>query len=471
MRQDYHNYPIEDFKGGISSERKKGPRGAFKFGKGLNIHSEDNVLQCNQAMKKDSGSVVTDLALTILRASDGAMYAFGDTGKIYRKPSGGTWGLAYTDSDGKITGAAEFESNNGSGTYVRKLYWATQTKVKQIQLSTAGGTWSPTTLGTFEVGNANHYHTMRIGAGVLLICDGDHLVLIDREEAFNTTALLMPSGTVAKAMLDRNDRIIIGTEDDLEDGWIITWDRFADSWITKSETQGGIVNAMRYLEGGAMVQVGINGLFKYWNFADVHPLRKIPGTTWAYPGGTEEYKGMVHIGMNGAKAGVYSMGRNDKNDPLSINLEYVPSHGKLTGTIGALSKNGNDLYVAWRDGSTYGIDIIDHTAKATGLYEGLEYDAKQPETAKDFYRMKIVTRPIPTGCEVIPKFKTNRGTDWIAIERTDGKAKMTAGESVGIFNMEGKGESYEVQLELKPSGNTTPEVLSINNYFIMKDIL
>jgi hypothetical protein len=468
MRQDLNNYAIEDFKGGISSERKRGPRGAFKFGKGLDIHSEENVLQCNQALKKDSASVVTDLVLTMFRASDGNIYAFGDSGKIYMKDT--EWTLAYTDTDGKITGAIEFESNDGADNYVRYLYWATQTSVKKIKLSDTGGTWSPTTVGTFEVGNANHYHTMRVGAGVLMICDGDHIVLIDREAAFNATALLLPSGIVAKSLLDRNDYIIIGAEDDLGNGWIFTWDRFADSWLTKSGAQGGVVNTMRYLEGGTMVQIGDLGIMRYWNFSDVHPLKTIPQTTFAYPGGSEEYQGKILLGMNGTKSGVYSIGRKDKNDPLAINLDYVPSHGEY-GTIGALGKDGDDLYVAWKNGSTYGIDVIDTANKATGTYEGLEFDAKRPETAKDFYRIKIVTRAIPTGCEVIPKYKTNRDSDWVALSRSDGLEKMVAGETVGIFNLEGKGESYEVQLELKPSSNTTPEILSINSFFTLKDLL
>lgn len=468
MRQDYNNYAIEDFKGGISSERKRGARGSFKYGQGLDIHSEENVLKCNYALAKDSGSVITDLILTMFRASDGKMYAFGDTGKIYRR-SGGTWSLAYTDTDGKITGAIEFEAKV-SGSYTKNLYWATQTKVKRIKVSEAGGVWSPTEIGTFEVGNANHYHTMRIGAGVVMICDGDYLALIDREEAFNSEALRIPSGMISKSLLDRNDRIIIGSEDDVEDGWIITWDRLADSWITKSETQAGRVNAMRYLEGGIMAQTGSSGILRFWNFSDVHPLRNIPWTTSAYPGAIGEYKGKVLIGMSGTNGGVYSIGRNDKNDPLAINLEYVPSHGKLTGEIGAIAKDGSDLYVSWKDSTTYGIDKISSN-RATAIYEGLEFDAKQPETAKIFARMKIVTRTIPTGCTVTPQAKTNRTGTWSSLSRSDGLENMVAGETVGIFNMEEYGESYEVRLTLTPSGSSTPEILSINNYFVLKDIL
>ena len=82
---DYTILSFTDFRGGLSTEANKGPRGAFYGGYGLNIRSGDNTLKCNQKLKKDSSTTVTDLVLVGFRASDGNEYAFGDTGKIYRK--------------------------------------------------------------------------------------------------------------------------------------------------------------------------------------------------------------------------------------------------------------------------------------------------------------------------------------------------------------------------------------------------
>ena len=468
---DLSNYAIEDFRGGIAGQRKRGPKGSFKFAKGVDIHGEDNVLSCNYKLAKDSATIVTDLVLTMIRGSDEAIYAFGNTGKIYRKPSGGAWGLAYTDTDGKITGAAEFERSDGEGAYKKYIYWATQTKLKSIEISTAGGAWAPET-ETFDVGNVNHYHTMRVGAGVLMICDGQNIALVDREGAFNDAALLLPSGCVAKTLLDRNDRIIIGAEDDVLDGWLFTWDRFADSWITKTSVQAQGVNAMAYLEGGVMVQVGEDGRAKFWNFGETHPLRTIPGTGWAYPGAIGEHREMLHVGMNsGTKCGVYTLGRLDKNDPLALNLEYVPSHGKITGVeIGSIAKDGTDLYVSWKDGTSYGIDKLS-SSRAVAVYESLEYDAKQPESTKLTAHIKIVSKTIPTGCSVVVKYKTNRDADWVATKRSDNGESMVAGEYAIIFDIEAYGENYEVQVTLTPNGSSTPEIYSINNYFSIQEAI
>jgi len=462
-----YNYHIEDFRGGIANHRKKGPRGSFRYGQGLDIHNGDGVLKCNQALKKDSGSVVVDLPLTIFRGSDGAVYAFGDTGKIYRKPNGGSWSVAYTDTDGKITGASEYENNDGAGNYIRYIYWATQSKLKRLKLTEAGGTWSPTEVGTFKVGDANHYHTMRVAAGWLMVADGDRVCIVDREDAFNNEALRISTGNVIKALLDKDDKLIMGTRDDVLDGWVFVWDRLLDTWSSKTPVQAREVNALGFLEGGVIVQTGSDGLFKVWNYQDSHPLKSIPETESLYPGAIDEYGGMLHIGMNGGdRCGLYTMGRRDKNEPLALNLEYVPSHGKTESVeIGAIGKDGDDMYISWKDGSTYGIDIIDHDNKAEGIFEGLEFDNKSPETTKLFSTIKIVSSVLSTNSEIAVKYRTNRDSSWKEAIMSDGRTNMEEGDMIGIFNAQAHGESYQVRVEITPDGNTSPEIYSINNYF------
>lgn len=46
-----------------------------------------------------------------------------------------------------------------------------------------------------------------------------------------------------------------------------------------------------------------------------------------------------------------------------------------------------------------------------------------------------------------------------------GKSYTVLGETKVIFIIEGQGEVYEVRIELYPSSNLTPEVLSVNSYF------
>lgn len=472
---DLNVLSITDFNGGVSPVKGKGVRGSFAFGYGLNIR-DNNTLKCNQKLKKDSGSVVVDLVLVMFKASDGATYAFGDTGKIYRKPSGGSWTLRETDADGRISGACEFKSTSGSF-----ILYATQTKLKKITLANAAsGTWSSnvSTVGTFTNGIAGDFHTMRNAIGVVIIEDGDLLALYDYEDAANFAALRMPTGTKAKSLLDRNDRIIVGGRE-LDSGRIITWERTRDSWEAKKNAQGNNVNGMAFLEQGVAAQVGDKGHIRYWNFGEVSPLIRIPETQNCYPGGVAEYGTLPHFGMNGGtRNGVYSLGRLNLNDPRALNLEYIPSHGKLTGTeIGAISADGEDLYVAWKDDTTYGIDVIDHENKAVARYESLKLNMGKPQTEKMMHGIKVaLEEALPEGCSVTVYYRCSRqegeepaaadANGWILASMGDDQDALDdAGEKKGIFNIESQGEDYEVALVLTPSGNDGPEVRSVSNFF------
>lgn len=470
---------IENFNGGISPLPTKGVKGSFAFGYGLNIR-ESNSLKCNQALKKDSATTVTDLILTMFKGSDGAMYGFGDTGKIYRK-SGGVWTLKHTDADGKITGACEFKSTTNTF-----IMYATQTKLKKITLANAGGTWSGNvvTVGTFTNGISGDFHTMRVAIGVVIVSDGDILGMYDYNDAFNPTALRMSTGTKAKALLDRNDRVIVGGKE-LDDGKFITWDRLADSWNSKKSAQGDGVNAMGFLEAGVIAQVGNNGKLKYWNFGDTVPYTTIPETSNAYPGAVAEYNTLTHIGMNGGtRNGVYSLGRLDLNDPRALNLEYIPSHGKLTGTeIGALANDGTDLYVSWKDGSTYGVDIIDNANKAPAIYQSLKLNMGKSNMEKFIKTAKILlSEPLPAGCEVKMRYRSTRVTaaeaaaddadGWVPVTMSDERDAIDQeGDTKGIFNLEAQGERFEIQVELYPSGNLGPEVDSVHIGFTFMDTI
>lgn len=477
---DLDQLSIDSFNGGISPLPSKGVRGSFAFGYGLNIR-ESNTLKCNQKLKKDSGTTVTDLALAMFVGSDGAKYAFGDTGKIYRKPTAGSWSLVHTDADGKITGACEFKSTTNTW-----IMYATQTKLKKITLTNAGGTWSGNvvTVGTFLNGASSDFHTMRNAIGVVIVNDGDVLAMYDYNDAFNNASLRMPTGTKGKALLDRNDRVIVGSKmSTLPEGYFITWDRLSDSWLAKKSAQGDGVNAMGFLEQGVMAQVGNQGRLKYWNFGDTVPLTLIPGTANAYPGGIVEHNTITHIGMNGgAKNGVYSLGRISLNDPRALNLEYVPSHGKLTGTeIGALASEGDDLYVSWKDGTTYGIDVIDQSNKAVAVYESLSLNMSKGQMEKLIKEIKVLLATgLPSGCSVKLKYKSTKVTPqeiaardvegWVPTTMSDERDAINGtGETKGIFDLESMGERFQLRLELYPSGNTGPEVDSIHLGFTFMD--
>ncbi|KKT65316.1 MAG: hypothetical protein UW60_C0047G0007, partial [Candidatus Woesebacteria bacterium GW2011_GWA2_44_33] len=272
-------YRIKGFRGGIADDAYKGVAGAFRFGYGLDIRNGADTLKCNQALEKDSGSVVTDLILFFVPASNGKLYGFGNTGNIYSKDTpASAWVLRYTDPDGKIMGASEYTNNNGSGSYVPYLYWATETKLKRIPFSGSfpGGV---ETFGTLNGDPA--WHTMTIAVGVLQICDGRYIALVDYEGNFNNQALDLIAGNRTKTLLPQDQIAIIGSTkgDKIEEGWLWTWDKQQPSWILRRMIAEKGVNAMIQTDF-IMVQAGISGGLYYWDTVNILRFKAFPGGGW-----------------------------------------------------------------------------------------------------------------------------------------------------------------------------------------------
>lgn len=383
------------------------------------------------------------------------------------------WQLLLSHASGKITGATEF-TTSVSG---HLLVVATQNKFFKILLDNAF-TWNSLTglttdITTFENGTFRDglLHTIRTSQGVCMVADGNNMAIYDYEEGSNKTALTIDDSHKMKSLIDIGDVIGIGTESAIKNASIFTWNRLDDSWNTKDPAQGDVVNAMEFLENGVVIQIGNQGKLRFWNLSNTDPFKVIPETGWAYPNGMIQYKTIVYIGMNGGeKNGVYSIGRVDKNDPIAVNLEYIPSAGQ-DSEIGAICTDGENLFVAWKNGTSYGVDVIDMENKADATFESLIYDADRPEIEKAFSHVKVVCEPLPEGCEIKVKYRTTRESGeeedgWNSAEMSDGRDSINGeGETKGIFNIEAYGEEYEVRVELYSNGNDGPEVRSITTFY------
>jgi hypothetical protein len=469
-------YKLQGFRGGIADDAYKGVAGSFRFGYNLDIRSGGDTLKCNQALKKDSESVVTDLILFFIPASNGKLYGFGDTGRIYRKDSLlSSWSLAYADPDGKITGAQEYTNNDGSETYRAYLYWATESKLKRIKLT---GDWAADVEQFGNLNGDSSWHTMLIAVGVLQICDGRYIAMVDYEGNFNNQALDLIAGNRTKTLLPEDQTVIIGSTkgDKVEEGWLWTWDKVQPSWILRRMIAEKGVNATIHTDF-ILIQAGINGGLYFWDTVSMLRIKQLPGGGWVNPGAISNCKGMALLGVTGSdKCGVYSYGRLNKNDSYALNLEYVPSHGKLSGAeIGAVTMYGDQPFVSWRDGSSCGVDTIDSSNKADARYEGLVFDANEPFAQKEFRHIKLLTKPLPAQCWIKVYYRLNEEGDWKpACMEDDADCFDKEGMTKAVFTIEtggedgeekGKGETYELALELYPSGNATPEIVAVCSYF------
>ena len=128
-------YIIKSFRGGVSDENDKGVPGSFKHGYGLSIHKRNDSLSCGSTMatvfgesvgvfgSSSAGTTQTGIMNILLPISDGSLLAFSDTGSIWCRSGDGQWQFVYNDPNGRISGAAEWEDDDGNN----YIWWATQT--------------------------------------------------------------------------------------------------------------------------------------------------------------------------------------------------------------------------------------------------------------------------------------------------------------------------------------------------------
>jgi hypothetical protein len=462
-------YTIQSFRGGISDENDKGIRGSFKFGYGLDIRGRDDVLQCGQALVKESASVVTDLILFIIPCSNGKAYGFGDAGCIYER-SGTTWVKRYTDANGAIKGADEW---NGY------LYWACDTEISRIPIASI-----PTATWTTEVEHdwnttltAATWHTMIKATGNLLIANDQYLAMIDYSTpaVFSAAALDLIPGNLAKCFEEDGDYVIVGStkEGNDEQGHLWTWEPTALNWVQKKKLASKGVNALITTEL-MLAQCGIDGEVYFSDMASKVPVFVFPDGGSAGPGGVCAKKALALFGISGnssAKCGVYSYGRSKKNYPFALNLDYVPSPAILTTiVIGAVQMVNGTLLVAWQNSTTYGVDALSVSTKASGVYESLEWNGGKPFQKKNFFQTKIVMDALPSGASLVLKYKLNRASSWTTAKTIDGNSSFsTADETRAIFNINAKGETIELRLELTSTSNSTIVIRSVSTYFNIDD--
>ena len=461
-------YTIRSFRGGISDENNKGIAGAFKFGYGLDIRSRDDVLQCGNALAKESGSVVTDLIRFIVPCTNGKAYGFGDTGNIYER-SGTTWVLRYADANGAITGADEW---NGY------LYWCcTNGKLSRIQVSAIpAATWTTELTHDYQTGLATGvWNSMSKATGNLLICNGQYLAMVDYSSpaVFSADALDLIPGNIASCLDEKDEYVVIGStrSDNAELGYLWTWTTEYLNWVQKKKLSSKGVNALITTEF-MLAQCGVDGEVYYSDMISKVPVFAFPDGGSAVPGGVDQRKGLALFGISGnssQKCGVYSYGRQKKNLPVALSLDYVPSPGLLTGiSIGAVQMVNGTLLVAWKNGTSYGVDALSASTKMAGIYEGLEWDASKPFNQKTFLQTKIEMDALPASCSIVLKYKLDRASSWTTAKTIDGNSSFaTAGKTNAIFNINAQGKTIELRVELTPSTIYTPVIRSINTFFLM----
>jgi hypothetical protein len=488
-------YHLNTFVGGQSDWQDKGIKGSFKFGYGLNIRDQEDSITCNQALKDDlAPGTFHAPCYFVVPASDGNTYFFLYDGSIYSRHSDGTYHYVHGDSaeSGHIIGAAEWYDSSG-WTY---LMWATPTRlnIKKIigpsytnaepwtDANTASiGIWPKTNL------TSTSWHTMANTNGVLEICNGNLMALVGYDLSYTNNALALIPGNSAKCVLERSKYGIIGCtrSDGKDETDLFSWDGIGLHWNDKGITKFGGLNCMIDTEI-ALAQIGTEGQLYITDFKTPVPFRQIKGGGHSNPDAVASYHGMALMGIfgntyltNGVYAnGVYAIGRLNKNAPLVIDLEY-----QLTcDEIYSVKTVGTDILIVYKNGTNYGVKIVDTNTKADCVYQSLDLDAPIGTTSSanvlgrmlNWQRIDVEARPLPAGCGVEVWYKYDKretgGRDndgWIQANLlgSDVTRWETEGGQNAMFAVGQKARTLEVMIKLFANGNNAPDLHEVNPFF------
>jgi hypothetical protein len=359
--------------GGIADSDYSGIANSMAEVVGLDIHNIPGLVRVNQALKKESGSTVDNAVSRILPCSDGNTYLFDLTaGKIWKRTSGGTYSLERTNTQGAILDAYEYEGY---------IYYSSATRLGRWEIGTA---WS-TADDDWDVLSSASKHPMLVKNLVLYIGNGSSVAQVDASTGthiFIADALDLESKFTITALGEIEEDLLIGakTTNQVNLVKIFRWDTFSISWRVDDTVPGNEIYAFIPGDNYVICCAGSKGNLYTYNGSQLEQFKRIKGdwsgskSAFVHPNAVVNIEGTPLFGLsnlsgNPTHMGVYSFGGFAANYPKVLNLEYVISQLSLVGIeITAMALVQNNLLVAWKEGSVYGVDSFDLTVKNVGSF-------------------------------------------------------------------------------------------------------
>lgn len=472
-------FVINNFSGGLADGLWAGTKNSFAQGsKCLDIHSEPGLLKTQYKLTKDSGTTITGLPLWGFVGTDGKSYWFDDAGGCYCRTAAGVWSLDKALGV-RVCGAIEYNDY---------IYVATSDTLYRV--AKGGGTYALASLGSWQTWTGaeidTSWHPCIVGQdNILYIGAGQYLSSVNSAGTWNSQALDLPVNWAIRCLAYMGNTILIGANYSASNFnlcGIFPWDGLSDSFFYPCYVNAPSINAL--LADGNLVifQAGSKGRFyQYLGGTTKSELKQLPGTYTptaimdCYPGSVAVSNGLYYFGVGNSTGdpcdeGVYTFGALNKNYPKVWNLEYVISQDKTSAiSLGAIVANGNDLFVAWKDGTTYGVDKVDYTARyASAVYNTTVIGDGNPTLT--FKKFTLSFEPLPSSTSLTLKYKVNRGSSWTSFTDVQAGAYSTAGGVKVEFDYTIVGGCLELQVGFGIATTNTPKLKKIEIDYEPTDI-
>lgn len=262
------------------------------------------------------------------------------------------------------------------------------------------------------------------------------------------------------------------TSGNAQHGYIFFWDGLSSTYNFFIRIPEGSPYSIHEYKDVLFYEAG-GSLFAYAGGQPVK-IRTLPNTdseysdtadaTITYPNMATVRRGVHLFGFpsqttnTDIEIGVYSFGAVDKDFDESFGFSYTISTGTRSGTgmrIGMVKNFGDTLFVSWKDGDNYGVDIVDNNSDpyAEAEWRSLFFDGSIPTKDKSADHFDLEFEPLPSGVTVTPKYRTSRSGDW-----ETGDAVSTVGATSCRMNINTRFKEIQVGFDLAVTGSTTPTI-------------
>lgn len=303
----------------------------------------------------------------------------------------------------------------------------------------------------------------------------------------NQHRIIMPSGYQATSIAQFDEYAAIAFEkrstsatNEFQEGKIILWDGISTTYNRVIDVPEGSPyslfsqkNILYWFAGGG-----------WWAWAGGNPVKicQMPDTDFEYTDAETYLVNYPHMmtvrngillggfpsetNSTNIEHGVYSFGARNKNYDDSIGFSYSISTGTLVnGTlrIGMVKSFGDKLFISWRDGANYGVDLVSPSSDpfSTAVWESLIIDNGRPDKEKLAVNVKVEFETLPIGATVTPKYKIDRAGSW-----TSGTAAV-AGDTSVTMQIHKRYKELELGLDFTAT-TVTPKKTSFT--FIYDDL-
>lgn len=459
---------------GLSDSLWRGLKDSFYRCVGLDIHSNPGSITVNQKLSLDSGATVTAFCRVALSTSDGGQIWFSYTdGKIWYRSTAGAWTLVYTTAPGAGSAGCL-----GAEEYNAYIYWGTQSRLHRMpvaNIATAAG-WTANAVPNWQTFTSTdaEWHPMVIQISTLFIGDGYQVAKVDSAAAFTASAISFLAPIRIKDMTTYGTDLVIGTfiKTTANYAWLFRWDGVQTNQQYSELVEENGINCFMYQGNTLLVQCGTAGNWYFYDGTQLQFYKKIPGT-WTptkfgevYPNSAANYRGVPVFAFsnsplatnstgNPVDQGIYTMGQYSKDYPVVINgPEYIISQDKVaTIECGALLVEGNDVYLAWKDGSNYGVDKVDAATKYASAYLETVRITPYIKNNTTTYRVFVNYQSLPASTSVTFKYKSNGDAAYTAMTTIDDTLNQRLYAELSV-----DGRAFQIRVEFTTATNNAPVV-------------